>query len=121
MGGPCVGSAFGPYNDADVSPSSRRDASPPKGEEMALLIGYDLNRPGQDYGSLHDAIKALGSWWHHLDSTWIVDTHKTCTQVRDELSKHIDANDELLVVKLTGEGAWRGFTPKGSEWLKKHL
>ncbi|WP_217489778.1 hypothetical protein [Streptomyces malaysiensis] len=88
---------------------------------MSLLIGYDLNRPGQDYGSLHEAIKALGAWWHNLDSTWIVATSKTTTQVRDELKKHIDTNDELLVVELTGVGAWSGFPASGSEWLKKNL
>ena len=38
------------------------------------MIGYDLNRPGQDYPALIDAIKRLGTWWHHLDSTWIVVT-----------------------------------------------
>lgn len=38
----------------------------------SILVGYDLNRPHQDYGDLIDAIKALGTWWHCLDSTWIV-------------------------------------------------
>ncbi|MFF0595924.1 CRISPR-associated protein Cas2 [Streptomyces antibioticus] len=89
---------------------------------MSLLIGYDLNRPGQNYKSLHDAIKALGSaHWHILDSTWIVDTQKTCTQARDELKKHIDSNDKLLVVQLTGVGAWTGFTQTGTDWLKSRL
>ncbi|WP_413806322.1 hypothetical protein [Streptomyces sp. OE57] len=86
-----------------------------------LIIGYDLNRPGQDYGSLQEAIKTLGTWWHHLDSTWIVATSKTTIQVRDGLKKHIDVNDELLVVELTGVGAWCGFPASGSEWLKKNL
>ncbi|WP_209021761.1 hypothetical protein [Nocardioides sp. 503] len=35
-----------------------------------LLITYDLNTPGQGYTALHDEIKSLGAWWHHLDSTW---------------------------------------------------
>ncbi len=87
----------------------------------SMLISYDLNRPGQDYETLIKAIKALGGWWHHLDSTWIVKTTSTAVQVRDTLRRHIDANDELLVVVLTGEGAWAGFDVKGSKWLKENL
>jgi hypothetical protein len=33
-----------------------------------FLIGYDLNKTGQDYKDLIKAIKLLGAWWHHLDS-----------------------------------------------------
>lgn len=35
----------------------------------ALLISYDLNKPGQKYERLYEKIKALGTWWHYLDST----------------------------------------------------
>jgi hypothetical protein len=88
----------------------------------SLLIGYDLNRPGQDYDSLTKEIKELAStWWHHLDSTWIVRTTKSVTQVRDLLRPHIDSGDELLVVELTGVGAWSGFNQNGGNWLKENL
>ena len=45
-----------------------------------MLIGYDLNRPGQNYDDLFDEIKNLGTWWHCLDSTWLV--NKTCRHWR---------------------------------------
>ena len=87
-----------------------------------LLIGYDLNRPGQDYPNLFDGIKRLGAWWHHLDSTWLVQTDLTPVQVRDELKALIDAGDELLVIDVTGRArAWRGFNEQGSAWLKNHV
>ncbi len=85
------------------------------------IISYDLNRPGQDYEGLYEAIKSLGSWWHHLDSTWVVVTAKTATQVRDALIPEIDSNDKVLVVRSGGEGAWKGFNDKGSQWLKDKL
>jgi hypothetical protein len=85
------------------------------------LIGYDLNKH-KDYPKLIEAIKALsGTWWHHLDSTWILVTDRTAVDMRDTLKKHIDSDDELLVVKLSGEGAWVGFNEKGSKWLKDNL
>lgn len=83
------------------------------------LIAYDLNSPGQDYQGLIDAIKSLGTWWHHLDSTWLVKSAMTCTQIRDQLAAHLDEGDELLVVDVTNSTrAWRGFSPRGSTWLK---
>jgi hypothetical protein len=87
----------------------------------SILIGYDLNRPGQNYDELFEAIKAQGAWWHHLDSTWIVKSSKTVAQIRDALKEHIGSNDELLVVELTGVGAWTGFNDRGSKWLKDNL
>lgn len=90
------------------------------------IIGFDLNREGAGYSernkALSEAIKALsGTYWHHLDSTWIVVTEKTAAQIRDELAVHLDQNDELLVVLSGGAGAWEGFNTKGSQWLKDHL
>lgn len=87
-----------------------------------ILIGYDLNAQGQDYDQLIDRIKTLGAWWHHLDSTWIVQTNMSATSVRDALKPLLDKNDELLVVNITGDAAaWCGFNQSGSDWLKKHL
>lgn len=86
------------------------------------LIGYDLNKKGQDYKDLTDAIKKLSpTWWHCLDSTWIIKSTSAASAIRDTLIAHIDNNDELLVVLLGGEGAWIGFTDECSEWLVDNL
>ena len=85
------------------------------------MIGYDLNRSGQAYAELIDAIKSLGTWWHHLDSTWIVVTEATAVQIRDRLRPLVDANDELLVARISAPAAWAGFSDRGSRWLKDHL
>lgn len=85
------------------------------------LIGYDLNKSGQDYDSLIEQIKTLGSWWHCLDSTWIVKSNLSATDIRDKLSAYIDSNDELLVAKLSGEAAWTGFSKECADWLKENL
>jgi hypothetical protein len=86
-------------------------------------IGYDLHpSKGETYGELIEAIKQVGStWWHHLDSTWVVVSTKTAKQVRDFLAPHLKSDDQLLVVRLAGEGAWRGFDDNGSKWLKENL
>lgn len=85
------------------------------------LITYDLMKPGQDYDDLHEAIKKLGTWWHCLDSTWIVKHAGPAMTIRDALRQHTDANDKLLVVLLSGEGAWANFDATCSKWLKDNL
>ena len=85
------------------------------------MIGYDLHRPGQNYKSLFDAIKSYGTHWHILDSTWIISTSESASQIRDKLLPHIDDNDQLVVVGLSGEAAWYGFNQDGSQWLKQQL
>jgi len=85
------------------------------------LIGYDLNKTGQDYTDLIAGIKKIGAWWHCLDSTWIVKTNSTAVQIRDFLSPLIDSNDELLVAHLSGESAWVGFDDQCSSWLTNNI
>lgn len=87
----------------------------------SYLIGYDLDKPGQDYKDLFEAIKALGSWWHCLDSTWIIKSNLSAETIRNSLMKVMDDNDKLLVARLSGEAAWFGFDKQCSDWLKTNL
>ena len=38
------------------------------------LVTYALKKPGQDYKDIHEAIKSCGTWWHYLESTWLLKT-----------------------------------------------
>lgn len=87
-----------------------------------LLVGYDLKKPGQDYSPLIEKLKSFGTWWHHLDSTWLIKTDETPKEVRDVLKPLIDANDELLVIDVSGRtAAWTGLNQRGSDWIKDNL
>lgn len=73
---------------------------------LKVLVSYDLLLPGQNYSGLIQAIKNLGDAFHVLESTWVVRTNlKSCAEVRDRLTPHIDRNDRLLVVGLSGDWA----------------
>jgi hypothetical protein len=87
-----------------------------------ILISYDLNTPGQDYPNLIERLKSYGTWWHHLDSLWIIKTSESASMVHDVIRTYLDTNDELLVVNITGDpAAWSGFSDDGSKWLKDNL
>jgi hypothetical protein len=94
------------------------------GKTMAFyFVGYDLTKKHiQQYENLIAAIKGYGIFWGNLDSTWLVETHQTAAQVRDNLWQHMHRDDRLLVIKLTNEAAWNGtFSQKASDWLKENL
>ncbi|MBD8729360.1 SinR family protein [Frigoribacterium sp. CFBP 13707] len=83
------------------------------------LIAYDLSGPVANYADLIEDIKSLGTWWHHLDSLWLVNTDLSTKELRDRLKTHLDNNDELLVINVSNDPrAWTGFSDRGSEWLK---
>ena len=91
--------------------------------EMILMtcyiISYDLRRD-RDYQSLYDAIKSYPKWAHITESTWAVVTSKTAVQIRDHLSRIIDHDDRVFVVKSGTEAAWRNVMCR-NEWLRKNL
>ncbi|GAC69413.1 hypothetical protein [Gordonia soli] len=87
----------------------------------ALLISYDLNKPGQKYDDLYEKIKALGPWWHYLDSTWIVVSSLSPSQALDRLKPALDDSDSVLVVDISGD-SYSGWLPqKAWDWLRKHV
>lgn len=86
------------------------------------MIGYDLIKPDKDYTNIINAIQAYGNWWHCLDSTWFVVSDMTAVAIRDDLIKHIDANDRLLVATMGNGAAWTGsFNKNCTDWLMKNL
>ncbi|AZA56263.1 SinR family protein [Chryseobacterium shandongense] len=85
------------------------------------LIGYDLNKQGQDYETLIEKIKEFADdWWHCLDSTWIIRSESNASEIIDFLIKYVDDNDELLVVLLDKEIAWR-LPTECSDWLQQYF
>lgn len=84
---------------------------------MILLITYDLNRPGQNYNDLYEEIKSAGTWWHHLDSTWIIETHLSPNDWNSRLRKHMDDNDNILIIEICQN--YQGWLPEDAwRWLK---
>jgi len=83
-------------------------------------VSYDLNKSGQNYNDLYEELKSSSSWWHYLDSTWLVSTSESASQLSDRLKKHMDDNDNLLVIKVTRDYAgW--LSQKAWDWIKQHV
>ncbi len=87
---------------------------------MIYAINYDLKQPGQNYNKLHETIKSCGAWWHHLDSTWLVDSDMTAQSIWNKLSRHTDKNDHILIVGISRDYA--GWLPQEAwDWIKSRI
>jgi hypothetical protein len=88
-----------------------------------ILIAYDIHPPkGDAYDDLIKAIQSLGTWWHHLETIWIVKSAHTPNEIRDRLKPHIGFEDQLLVIDVSRNTAgWAGFNDMGSKWLDENI
>lgn len=85
----------------------------------ALLVTYDLNKPGQDYSDFHKTIKSY-TWARLSESSYAIATTKNPKTVFEELSPHADKNDQLFVVTLGN--SWFGRGPQDIyDWLHENL
>ena len=83
-------------------------------------ITYDLKKPGRDYSGLYKAIKSYGTWWHYLESTWLVATSSTPQQIWERIGPHIDRNDSVLIIEVKNNK--EGWLPKKAwDWLNYNL
>lgn len=86
------------------------------------LISYDLRQPGRDYSSLHEHIKSYGQWAKPLESVWLIKSSRSVEQVRNAAQQHMDSNDRILVIDVTGRAAaWSNLPSKVSDWIHGQL
>ena len=85
-------------------------------------VNYDLNKTGQNYDQLITYLKSHQGWATPHKSSYFVKTTLTASQLRDGIRQHVDGNDTVTVVTVTGE-AWAtsGVSPKVNEWIRNNL
>jgi hypothetical protein len=70
------------------------------------VVSYDLNRPGQNYPALFARLAQLGAQ-RILYSQWMLKSALTASQLCDDLVRHIDPNDMILVIDASNSPmAW---------------
>jgi len=87
---------------------------------MVYVVSYDLRKPGQDYKGLFDALQASPSWWHYLESTWLIATSENANELYNRLWAHLDRDDSILVIQAGADR--QGWLPKKAwEWIEREL
>ena len=55
-----------------------------------------------------------------MESIWLISTVKGLQEVSAELKKHLDDNDNLLVVDVTGRNRAGWLTKRAWDWMSSH-
>jgi hypothetical protein len=84
------------------------------------LVSYDLHAPRREYDGLIGELKSRKGWWHHLDSVWLIATDETADQLYRRLRRHIDDDDEILVMRVCNDS--QGWLPgRAWKWINAHV
>ncbi len=82
-----------------------------------LLVSYDLKVPGKDYAKLYETLKRAPSWWHYLESTWILSTPEPVNTWSERIRATLDENDSFLVVDITNKQHNGWLAKKAWDWI----
>ncbi|HLX08941.1 MAG TPA: hypothetical protein VKY89_13895 [Thermoanaerobaculia bacterium] len=83
-------------------------------------VSYDLKKPGRNYAALFTELKRIGDWWHYLESTWLIATDETASQVWNRISPAIDQNDRVLIIEVVNNtNGW--LTQEAWDWINQHF
>lgn len=77
------------------------------------FITYDLNKAGQDYENVIQAIKSAsdGAWCTYWESSYLIrSNYQSAQEVSDKITKYLDSNDSLLVIEVINNT--QGWLPK---------
>jgi len=86
----------------------------------ALLVTYHLKQPIEDYKELYSALKEGGTWWHYLDSTWLIITDLSPRDLYEKLVSHIWQGDRMLIIEVKAN--YWGTLPKDAwEWIENNV
>ncbi len=84
------------------------------------VVSYDLRKPGRDYTGLSEELQRSPSWWHYLDSTWLIVTSESAGKLYNRLAPHLDEGDSILVVQAGSDR--QGWLPKDAwDWIQQNL
>ena len=87
---------------------------------MIYLISYDLKAPNRNYDDLYAILKTAESWWHYLESTWLIYTSDGIEAWQMRIKSAIDNNDSFIIVDVTKQPR-NGWLPKKAwEWIREY-
>ncbi len=83
-------------------------------------VSYDLKGPNRDYESLIEALQSEGRWWRFLESTWLISTDETPSDLWKRLSPTITRKDCILIIEVRNNA--QGWLPREAwEWIRNNV
>jgi hypothetical protein len=85
-----------------------------------LLITYDLKDKFIDYSKLFDILKTAPSWWHYIESTWLIATDEPPELWFSKIKNAIGKDDNLFIVEIKGSQRQGWLSQDAWDWIKKY-
>ncbi len=85
------------------------------------MITYDIKKPGQRYNDISKSIKEYSTWCHPVNNVWFIVTDEQPSAVVNKLRAHADANDKLLVLRVTSPGFTYNISAEVMDWLNRYI
>ncbi len=87
-----------------------------------MLVTYDLHQPQRNYDGLIQLLESYESWWHGLESVWLIVTDETAEELRERLREELDVDDSVMVLSVDDRSAaWYNLSEDASQWLDNVL
>lgn len=64
------------------------------------VVTYDLDKPGQNYNSLKDAIELYPNWVKVTESCYCIQSYLKADEIAKDLKNKIDLNDKLFISEI---------------------
>lgn len=87
----------------------------------SIWVNYDLSSPGQEYHALISYLKTYKNYTRPTESSFLILTNVSVSDLRDEALKYLDSNDKFLAIKVTGIASWHNLTSETSQWIHGNL
>lgn len=89
---------------------------------MAIYcVSYDLKTPGKKYEDLYDKLKSFNGYNHILDSTWLVCSNQTASDVYDTIQPAIDKNDSVFISKVNPNEYSGWLSQAAWDWIRRNM
>lgn len=85
-----------------------------------LLVTYDLNKPGKDYGDVLKIVKDQAAWARLSESSYAVKTNLSPQALYKKFEPYIDNNDRIYIITLS-KPFWGFGTKDVNDWLENNL
>ncbi|WP_234498139.1 hypothetical protein [Vibrio maritimus] len=87
------------------------------------LISYELSNSDEKYKSIHSAMRIMGVYNHIMESTWLLSTPLSASQVGGKLTSYLDNNDKMFISKVSAnECEFQGWLDEETwKWIREHI
>lgn len=85
-----------------------------------LLVTYDLNKPGKDYGDVLKIVKDQAAWARLSESSYAIKTNLSPHALYKKFEPYIDNNDQIYIITLS-KPFWGLGTKEVNDWLENNL